>query len=73
MVNIDKCRVDANNTEYHIVSKSIFLKIIISKFMMINLFFHVEMYVKNVCLKWTYGLYGDIPYIRTYGRTDPNY
>ncbi len=31
--NIDKCRIAANITEYHIISKLIFLRIIIPQFM----------------------------------------
>ncbi len=34
--NIDKFRVAANITEYHIISKLIFLRIIIPKFMIIK-------------------------------------
>ncbi len=54
MIYIDKYRIGANIREYHIVSKIIFLRIIISKFMIRKLF-----HEKNVfkCLKWTYGLY----------------
>ena len=43
--NIDKYRVAANITEYHIISKLIFLKVIIPKFMKKRRLFHV----KNVC------------------------
>ncbi len=43
--NIDKCRVAANVTEYLIISKLIFLRLIILKFIMIRQLF----YVKNVC------------------------
>ena len=43
--NIDKNRITANITEYHIISKSIFQRIIIPKFMMIRQLFHVKMYV----------------------------
>ncbi len=35
--NIDKYRVAGNITEYHIMSKLIFLRIIIKKFMMISI------------------------------------
>ena len=38
-------KVATNITEYHIISKIIFLRIIISKFMMIRQLFHV----KDVC------------------------
>ncbi len=34
--NIDKCRVASNSTEYYILSKLIFLRIIISKLMKIR-------------------------------------
>ncbi len=44
--NIDKYRVLANITEYHIISKLIFLRIIIPKFMKIRQLFHFKMYVK---------------------------
>ena len=40
--DIDKYRVAANITEYHIISKLIFLRIIIPKFMMIRQLFHVK-------------------------------
>ena len=43
--NIEKYRVDANFTEYHIISKFIFLRIINTKFMMARQLFHV---IKNV-------------------------
>ena len=39
--NIDRYRVAANITKYHIISKLIFLRIIIQKFMMIRQLFHV--------------------------------
>ena len=42
--NIDKYRVAANITEYHIISKLIFLRIIIPKFLMIK-----KIRVKIVC------------------------
>ena len=59
--NMDKYRVDANITEYHILSKLNFLRLIIPKFMKKRRLF----YVKNVCkniknqhvLNWTYGLF----------------
>ncbi len=44
--DIDKYRVAANITEYHIVSKLIFLIIIIPKFMKIRQLLHVKMYVE---------------------------
>ena len=59
--NIDKYRVAANITEYYIISKSIILRIIIPKFMMIRQSFHVKNVCKcqkSTCLKWTYGLFG---------------
>ncbi len=46
--NIDKYRVPANITEYHIKSKLIFLRIIIPKFMMINQLFQRKVSCKNV-------------------------
>ena len=42
--NIDKYRVAANITEYHIISKLIFFRIIIPKFMKIR-----QLLCKNVC------------------------
>ena len=44
--NIDKYRVAANITEYHIISKGIFLKVIFPNFMMIRQLFHVKNHVK---------------------------
>ena len=44
--NIDKQRVAKNNTEYNIISKLIFLRIIIQKFMKIRQLFHVQMDAK---------------------------
>ncbi len=44
---IDKYIVAANNTEFHIISKLIFLRIIISKFMMIRQLFHVKIVCTN--------------------------
>ena len=38
--NIDKYRLAANIAEYHIISKLIFQRIIIPKFMMIRQLFH---------------------------------
>ncbi len=46
--NIDKNRVAANITEYHILWKVIFLRIIIPKFMNIRQLFHVTNLCKNV-------------------------
>ena len=43
---IDKNRVATNFTEYHIISKSIYLRIIIPKFMMLRQLFHA----KDVCI-----------------------
>ena len=40
--NIDKYRVAANIIEYHIISKLIFLRIIIPKFMILRLLLHVK-------------------------------
>ena len=45
--NIDQHRVTANITEYHIISKLIFLRIIIPKFMKIRQLFHVKNVSKN--------------------------
>ena len=45
--NIDKFRVDANITEYHIISKIIFRRIIITKFMIIRQLFHVKIYFRK--------------------------
>ena len=45
-MNIDKNRVTANITEYHNISKLIFLRIIIAKFMKKRQLFHVKMYLK---------------------------
>ena len=45
MINIDKYRIADDITEYHIVSKFILLRIIISKFIMIRQLFNVKMYV----------------------------
>ncbi len=39
--NIDKYRVTANITEYHNISKLIFLRIIIAKFMKKRQLFHI--------------------------------
>ena len=57
--NIDKFRVAANITEYHSISKLIFLRIINAKFMKIRQIFHVNNVKKSTCLKWTYGLFGN--------------
>ena len=46
--NIYKYRVAANITEYHIISKLIFLRIIIPKFMKIRQLVHVKNVCKNV-------------------------
>ena len=46
--NIDKYRVVANITEYHIISKLIFLRIIIPKFLEKRQLFHVKNVCKNV-------------------------
>ena len=46
--NIDKYRVAANITEYHIISKLIFIRIIIPKFMKKRRLFHVKNVCKNV-------------------------
>ncbi len=60
--NIYKNRywVAANITEYHIISRLIFLRIIIPKFMKIRQLFHTKNLCKNIkkltCLKW--GMYG---------------
>ncbi len=44
--NIDKNRVTVDTTEYYIIPKLIFQRIIILKFMMIRQLFHVKKYVK---------------------------
>ena len=46
--NIENYRVAANITEYHIISKSIFLKIIIPKSMKKRQLFHEKNACKNV-------------------------
>ncbi len=46
--NIDKYGVPANITEYHVISKLIFLGIIFPKFMMIRQLFHVKNEGKNI-------------------------
>ena len=46
--NIDKYKVAANITEYHIISKLIFLRIIIPIFKKIRQLFHVKNVWKNV-------------------------
>ena len=56
-LHIDKYRVAANITEFHIISKLIFLRIITPKFTNIRELFHVKMYVE-MSKKWTYGLFG---------------
>ena len=48
--NIDNYRVAVNNTEYQILSKLIFLSIIILKCMMIKQLYHIK-YQKSTCLK----------------------
>ncbi len=45
--NIDKCRVAANIKEYYIISKLIFLKIIITKCMKKRQLFHVKINQKD--------------------------
>ncbi len=54
-MNIDKNRVTANITEYHIISKLIFLTINVLKFMMMRELFNGKKCMEN-CEKWTYGL-----------------
>ncbi len=59
-MNIDKYRVAANIIEYHIISKLIFLRIIIPKFMEKRQLFNLKMYVEMSKInkfKWTYGLF----------------
>ncbi len=59
-MNIDNYRVAANIIEYDIISKFIFLRLIIPKFMKKRRLFHVKVYVKMSKInmfKWTYGLY----------------
>ena len=59
--NIDKYRVVANITEYHIISKSIFPTIIILKLMMKRQLLHIKMYVRMSQINmfkiniWTFG------------------
>ncbi len=43
--NVEKYRVDANVTEYHIISKIISKRIIIPKFMIMRQLFHLKKYV----------------------------
>ena len=45
-MNIDKYKEAANITEYNIILKLIFLRIIIQKFMKIRQLFHVQMDAK---------------------------
>ncbi len=45
--NIDKCGEAANVAEYHIISKLIFLTIIIKKFMMLRQLFNLKNVYKN--------------------------
>ena len=51
--NMDKYRVAANITKYHVISKSIFLRIIITNFIKLRQLFHLKMSTKNM-FKWTY-------------------
>ncbi len=46
--NIDKYRVAANITEYYIISKLIYLRIIVPKFKIIKQLFYVKYACKNV-------------------------
>ena len=46
--NIDKYRVAANSIEYHIISKLIFLRLIIPKFMKKRRLFHACNVCQNV-------------------------
>ena len=46
--NIDKSRVAAYFTKYHIISKSFFLRIIIQKLVDIRKLFHVKNLCQNV-------------------------
>ena len=46
--NIEKCRVAANIREFHIISKVIFLKIIISKFVMIRQLLRTDLSAKGI-------------------------
>ena len=52
--NTDKYRVAANITKYHIISKLIFLRLIIPKFMKIKQLFHVRkcMSLKSIGKFW---------------------
>ena len=54
--NIDKYRLAANITEYHILSKLILQRIIIPKFMMIRQLFHVkivQLKEKELIVNWS--------------------
>ncbi len=52
-----KLKKSDNIIDYHITSKLIFLRSIITKFMMIRQLFDVKNIFKiSTCLKWTYGL-----------------
>ncbi len=46
--DIVKYRIAANITEYHIISKLIFLRITISKFVMISQLFNVNLFIEPV-------------------------
>ncbi len=55
--NIDNYRTAATITEYHIISKLIFRRLIIPKFMKIRQLFYVKKYIykcqKSTCLNWS--------------------
>ena len=46
--NVDKYRVAVNITEYHIISKLIFLRLIIPKILKKRRIFHVKNVCKNI-------------------------
>ncbi len=53
---IDLYREAANVTEYHIISKLIFFRIIIPKFIKMKIY--VKCQISTIMFKWTYGLFG---------------
>ncbi len=58
--NIDKYRAAANITDYHIISKFVFL---VRDMAIISCQMYVEMSkINNTHLKWTYGLYQESSY-----------
>ncbi len=61
--NIDNYRIAANFTEYHIISKLIFLRIIITKFINIRQLFYVKMLVFKIAV-WDFWLQLSIELLR---------